>query len=273
MEKNKDIRLIALDLDGTLLNSKKEITPRTCAALEAAMAKGVRVVLASGRSLRGVLPTARKLDLERKHGFIISWNGAYVEDLTSHEVMHERLLPAEIVPELCAYAKEQDMGIMTYDPEGVSVSETPDMEWIHWEAVANGIPQRGVEDLVKEVTYPLHKMLLAFHPSRLEALEPPMVEHFAGRLDVYHSETCFLEAMPLGCTKASALEVLLQKLGLSRDNLLACGDSGNDVAMLRFAGIGVAMGNADDAVKAQADVVTASNDEDGIAEVIEKFVL
>ena len=108
---------------------------------------------------------------------------------------------------------------------------------------------------------------------RLAELEPQMQAHFAGRIDVYHSEPYFLEAMPLGCTKATALEMLLDKLGLSRENLMVCGDSGNDLAMIRFAGLGVAMGNADEDVKAQADFVSTSNDEDGVAVAIEKFVL
>ena len=268
-----DIKLIALDLDGTTLNSKKEITPRTRAAIDAALAKGVRVALASGRSLRGVLPTAKLLELEKKHGLIVAWTGAYVEDLTSHELLHQRTLPPDIVPELCAYAKAHDMAIMTYDREGMSISETPEDQYIVYEAVSNGIPQRKVEDLNAEVTYPLNKMLLTFHPSRLAELEPQMQAHFAGRIDVYHSEPYFLEAMPLGCTKATALEMLLDKLGLSRENLMVCGDSGNDLAMIRFAGLGVAMGNADEDVKAQADFVSTSNDEDGVAVAIEKFVL
>ena len=268
-----DIKLIALDLDGTLLNSKKEISPRTRAAIDAALAKGVRVALASGRSRRGIMHVAEELELEKKHGLIVAWNGAHVEDLTSGEVLHQRLLPEGIVGELCDYAKAHDMAIMTYDREGVSISETPEDEYIVYEAVSNRIPQRRVESLPAEVTYPLNKMLLTFHPSRLAALEPEMQAHFAGRIDVYHSEPYFLEAMPLNCTKATALEMLLDKLGLTRENLMVCGDSGNDLAMIRFAGLGVAMDNADADVKAQADYVTASNDEDGVALVIERFVL
>ena len=268
-----DIKLIALDLDGTTLNRKTEITPRTRAAIDAAIEKGVIVALASGRSRRGIVPTAEALELHKKHGLIVAWNGAHVEDLTSHEVLCQRLLPEGIVGELCDYAKAHDMAIMTYDQEGMSISETPDDQYIVYEAVSNGIPQRKVDSLPAEVTYPLHKMLLTFHPSRLAALEPEMQAHFEGRIDVYHSEPYFLEAMPLGCTKATALEMLLDKLGLTRENLMVCGDSGNDLAMIRFAGLGVAMGNADEDVKAQADFVSTSNDEDGVAVAIEKFVL
>jgi hydroxymethylpyrimidine pyrophosphatase-like HAD family hydrolase len=169
-----DIKLIALDLDGTTLNSKKEITPRTRAAIDAAIEKGVIVALASGRSRRGIVPTAEALELHKKHGLIVAWNGAHVEDLTSHEVLCQRLLPEGIVGELCDYAKAHDMAIMTYDREGMSISETPEDEYIVYEAVSNGIPQRKVESLPAEATYPLHKMLLTFHPSRLAALEPEM---------------------------------------------------------------------------------------------------
>ena len=268
-----DIKLIALDLDGTLLNSKKEISPRTRAAIDAALAKGVRVALASGRSRRGIMHVAEELELEKKHGLIVAWNGAHVEDLTSHEVLHQRTLPQGIEVELCDYAKAHDMAIMTYDREGMSISETPEDEYIVYEAVSNRIPQRKVESLPAEITYPLNKMLLTFHPSRLAALEPEMQANFQGRIDVYHSEPYFLEAMPLNCTKATALEMLLDKLGMTRENLMVCGDSGNDLAMIRFAGLGVAMANADEDVKAQADFVSASNDEDGVAVAIEKFVL
>lgn len=267
------IKVLALDLDGTLTNHEKKITPRTRAALEAAMAQGVTLVLASGRPTVGVRPVAEELGLYEKGGCILSYNGGTIVDCRTGEILYQKRLPAGVVPELCAFAAQQDVAILTYNDEGV-VTERPDDPWAAQEGVINKIPMIKIEDLAAYVDYPVSKMLLTLDPAKMDAVCRAGQAQFAGRIDLYPSCGFFLEAVPLGVAKDASLEALLARMGLDRENLMACGDGLNDRSMLLYAGVGVAMQNADEAVKQVADYVTqADNDHDGVAEAVEKFIL
>lgn len=268
-----NIKVLALDLDGTLTNDQKQITPRTRAALAAAMEQGVTIVLASGRPTAGVLPVARELELPDRGGCILSYNGGAIVDCKSGETLYQKRLPAQIIPELCAFAAGQDVAIVTYNREGV-VTERPQDPWAAREGFTNKLPMIGVEDLAAYVDYPVSKMLLTLDPARMDQVCAAGQKQFAGRIDLYPSSPFFLEAVPLGVAKDVSLEALLTRMGLTRDNLMACGDGLNDRSMLAYAGVGVAMRNAEDPVKAVADYVTqADNNHDGVAEAVEKFIL
>ena len=131
-----------------------------------------------------------------------------------------------------------------------------------------------VDDLASYVDYPICKMLITLDPARRDAVCAAGKERFAGRIDLYPSSPFFIEAVPLGVAKDRSLAALLERMGLTRENLMACGDGLNDRSMISYAGVGVAMQNAEDAVKAVADYVTAAdNNHDGVAEAIEKFIL
>jgi hypothetical protein len=264
---------LALDLDGTLTNSEKKITPRTRAALDAAMDMGVLLVLASGRPTVGVQPLAEELGLNERGGCILSYNGGTIVDCKTGETLYRKRLPAELIPELCAFAAEQKVNILTYNREGV-VTEQPDDPWAIHECTINKIPMIQVEDLAGYVDYPVCKMLITVDPPRLEEVHAAALQRFEGRMDLYPSCAFFLEAVPLGVAKDASLEALLARLGYTRENLMACGDGLNDSSMIRYAGVGVAMQNAHEGVKSVADYVTdADNNHDGVAEAIEKFIL
>lgn len=267
------IKMLALDLDGTLTNSQKIVTPRTREALSAAAALGVTIVLASGRPTAGVAPLAKDLGLDKTGGCILSYNGGAIVDCATGETLYQKRLPAEYVPELCAFAAEQDVAIVTYNNEGI-VTERPEDEWAAREGFTNKLPMIKVDDLAAYVNYPVCKMLLTLAPERMAAVQAAAKARFAGRIDVYPSCAFFLEAVPLGVAKDASLASLLEQRGLERENLMACGDGLNDRSMIKYAGIGVAMQNAEPEVKAAADYVTAAdNDHDGVAEAIEKFIL
>ncbi len=270
---NNKIRVLALDLDGTLTNHEKKITPRTMAALKAAQAQGVQLVLASGRPTVGIEPLAKELDLYRQGGYILSYNGGTVLDCKTGEVLYQNKLPAEMIPEIYAFAKAQGVTVISYNNDGV-ISENPTDPWALKECEINKIPMIQVDDIVSYIDYPVSKMLLTFDPSLMETVEPAMQAQFDGRLDAYRSCAFFVEAVPLGVAKDASLAALLDTLGLAPENLMACGDGMNDRSMIAYAGTGVAMQNAEEAVKAVADYVTvADNDHDGVAEAIEKFIL
>ena len=253
-----DIKVLALDLDGTLTNDQKLVTPRTRAALDAAIAKGVTIVLASGRPTAGIQPLAEELGLDKKGGCILSYNGGKIVDCRTGETLVEKTLDPALVPELCAFAAAQDIAILTYNREGI-VCERDKDEWANKECFTTKLPMIHVDDLASYVDYPICKMLVTLDPARRDAVCAAGQQQFQGRVDLYPSSPFFIEAVPLGVT---------------RDNLMACGDGLNDRSMIAFAGVGVAMQNAEQPVKDAADYVTAAdNNHDGVAEAVEKFIL
>ena len=268
-----NIRVLALDLDGTLTNDEKKVTPRTRAALDAAVAKGVTIVLASGRPTAGIMPLAKDLGLDKKGGCILSYNGGKIGDCVTGEALYQVQLGAEFVPELCEFAARQDVAILTYSSEGI-VCERETDPWAVKETFTTKLPMIHVDDLASYVDYPVCKLLITLDPARRDAVCAAGREQFAGRADLYPSSPFFIEAVPLGVAKDVSLGALLEKMGLTRENLMACGDGLNDRSMIEYAGVGVAMQNAEEPVKAVADYVTAAdNDHDGVAEAVEKFIL
>ena len=155
----KNIRVLALDLDGTLTNDEKKVTPRTRAALDAAVAKGVTIVLASGRPTAGIMPLAKDLGLDKKGGCILAYNGGAIIDCKTGETLYQKRLDPDMVPKLCAFAAEQDIAILTYNKEGV-VTERPEDEWAAREGFTCHLPMIQVEDLAAYVDYPICKMLI-----------------------------------------------------------------------------------------------------------------
>lgn len=271
-----NIKVLALDLDGTLTNDRKEITPRTRAALDAALARGVTVVLASGRPIAGVTPVARALELGQpgRAGAILAYNGGAIVDCgPGHRVLWQQVLPAPMVPALCRFAAEQNVAIVTYNEEGV-VTERPGDPWAQREGFTNKLPMIEVADLAAYVNYPVNKMLITLDPVRLPHVLRAGAERFAGQIDLYPSSPFFIEAVPPGVAKDKSLAALLDRMGFTQENLMACGDGMNDRSMLRYAGVGVAMANAEGPVKAEADYITgADNNHDGVAEAVERFIL
>lgn len=265
-------KVLALDLDGTLTNREKIVTPRTKAALMQAAAMGVRIVLASGRPTVGIWPLARELELDKNGGCILSYNGGKIIDCTTGQTLVQHAFPPELIGEVCVNSRYWNAVALTYDANGI-VTEQPDNPYVQEEARINRIPVRRVDDLPAEITYPINKLLVVGDPVDMPHIEELMQQMFAGRLSIYRSQPFFIETMPLGVEKSASLAVLLQVLGLRREDLMACGDGWNDLPMIQYAGMGVAMGNAVPSVKAAADYISADNDHDGVAEAVEKFIL
>ena len=265
-------KMIVLDLDGTLTNNKKEITPRTKQALMQAQAAGVHVVLASGRPTYGIVPLAEELKLKDNGGYILAFNGGKIIDCTNNEVLFEQKLDEQLVPILFQEAKKAGMEILTYQGEGIAATNKDD-EYVQHEAFINKMPVTQYDNFLNQLVYPINKCLIVGDPTPLHELEIRLAKELEGKMDVYRSADFFLECVPLGIDKARALERLISSLGISREEVIACGDGYNDLSMIRFAGLGVAMANAAKDIQSEADFVTLSNEEDGVAHVIEHFIL
>lgn len=262
-------KLLALDIDGTLTNSQKQISPKTKQALMEAQQKGLRLILASGRPTDGVRPLARQLEMEKYGGFILSYNGARVIDLSNEQMVYEKTLAPEIIPVIGELAHKYKIGVLTY-VDGAVITETPEDPYIQLEARINGLPLKGVENFAEAVTEKEPKCLMTGDGEYMGKIEPEIASAL-GNLSVYRSEAYFIEIMPENIDKAVSLEKLCEYVGVTREELAACGDGYNDMPMIRYAGLGIAMANAKEPVREAADVITLSNDEDGIAAALEKY--
>lgn len=265
-------KVLALDIDGTLTDSAKRITDRTKEAVLAAAKKGVKIVIASGRPVQGIRAFADELKLKENDGYILSFNGGRLISCRTGEIIHDMKLPLEYLPEIYALSKEYGVNLMSYEGDDL-ITETPDDEFLAIEARINGLGIKKVDNLVKHINFPINKCLMLGEGNYLAQVEKKVHAALCDRMDVYRSEPYFLEILPKGVDKAKALEKLLGTLGFKREELMACGDGFNDLTMIEYAGLGVAMENARDEVKKRADYVTCSNDEDGVAAAVEKFIL
>ena len=269
------IRLIAVDLDGTLLNDQKEITPRTRAALEAAAARGLELVPATGRTVSGIPAELRAM--AGVH-YAITANGARVMDLTTGQAVRELYIPRDKA--LAAYdvlSRYDCLADLFQDGQGYTTQAN--------QAAA----YRFVPDNLRAYVLNTRKIipdLRAYIASQDRGLEKLTVfftdetqrqkawaEVEALGVTVVSSLPMNMEINAAGVDKGAGLLALAGHLGLPASALMALGDGGNDTAMIRAAGLGVAMGNAFPEVKEAANYVTASNNEDGAARAIEKFVL
>lgn len=266
-------KILALDLDGTLTNSRKEITARTKQAIREIQRQGHLVVLASGRPTPGAQAVADKLKLYQYGGYLLSYNGARVIDCRTGELLYQETMPQEVVPQIFAMAEELGIGMMTYQNDEIVAGSKID-EYMELEAGINGLEIHSYADPAAQLKQPVHKCLGTVAPEIAAGIEEKYADVFGQKINVGRSEPFFLELTPMGVDKAASLERLRHLIGCDREDIIACGDGFNDKCMIQYAGMGVAMANAQEVVKENADYVTEkTNDEDGIVEVIEKFIL
>ena len=266
--------IIALDLDGTLTNSEKNITPRTFDALMKAQREGVRLVLASGRPTFGIAALANQLQLADYGGYVLSYNGGRIIDWCKKTVIFSQVVDQKLVPILYDFAEKAQLPIVTYLPDAILASKN-EGEYLAEEARINGMPVVVAQNFVEEamqIAGGSTKFLIPGEPELLIQLESEMKAALSEQMEVFRSAPFFLELPPKGIDKAQSLQRLLTHLGLERESLMAFGDGFNDLSMIQFAGQGVAMANAVEEVKSIADFVTTSNEEDGIAHALEQLL-
>ena len=265
-------QILVLDLDGTLTNSQKEISPATLQALQEIQESGKKVVLASGRPTQGIVPIAKKLELSRFGSYILSFNGARIIDCRSEEVIYNKTLPPEVTATVYNISKKYTIDMVSYSSTELISAFTPN-EYTALESHINHMPVRQVADFCSYVSdYPNNKFLLTGAPDEIARVQTELTAHFRGLLNIYCSEPFFLEIMPKKIDKAYSLQRLLNSIGLTSDEMICCGDGYNDITMIEAAGLGVAMQNAQPLVREKADFITKSNDEDGILHVINEFM-
>ncbi len=266
-------KLLVLDVDGTLLNDKKEITPHTHSALLKAQQMGVHVVLASGRPTNGVQPLAEALELNHYGGFILSYNGGQIINAQTGELMFEKRIDPAMIPYLDRKARENGFTIFTYHKDFI-LTNNSDNPHVKEEAELNKMRIIGVDNFPEAVDFsPCKCILTSDDEEELVGLENHWKKRLNGVLEAFRSEDYFLEVAPHFINKGNTLAVLMEMLHITTEEVIAIGDGVADVSMIQLAGLGIAMGNARDSVKACADFTTMTNDMDGVAIAVEKAIL
>jgi hypothetical protein len=267
-----DYKMIVLDLDGTLTNRDKVITPRTKAALIEAQKKGTIVVLASGRPTYGVLPLAEELELENYGGYVLSFNGGIIYNCQNRQIVFQKQLPQKSNWRIIRAAKQENVDILTYENDTI-ITNNAASEYVTIESRINHLKIKQIDDLESYVNFTVPKFLMVGDGNFLAGVENNVKDILGDEFSIYRSDPYFLEILPQGIDKAQCLGQLLHIIGIDTQEMIACGDGYNDLTMIQFAGLGVAMENAVPPVLAAADYITASNNDDGVAQVVEKFLL
>jgi Cof subfamily protein (haloacid dehalogenase superfamily) len=270
MNERKEIKLIAVDVDGTLLNSKSELTGRTESALRKAIEQGVQIVLATGKSRNSTAQIIEKLNLNT-HGIYLQGLAVYKGDGSVH---WQQTLDPALARQVITFAEDRGFTLIAYSGMRIMVramnQDVEDALVKYHEPLPDvvGPLQNVVGDM------PIHKLMAVGEPRGITSLRWHLNLQIGsgGRL-MQAGLPQMLEILPPNGSKGAALKMLLKDLRIPAENVLAIGDAENDIEMLQLGGIGVAMGHAGEKVKEAADHVVASNDEDGVAEAIERFVL
>lgn len=266
-----EYQLLVLDVDGTATNSAKQVTEKTRDAVIRLQERGVQVVIASGRAPNGVYPVAEALGLPRFGSHILAFNGAKIIRLRDRACLYERTHPTYIPEELWKDSQRYHLGFLTYKDDILAAGTKPD-RYMALESQISAMPIEYNRNIWEIMDDSVNGCLLTGKPARIREIEPILQEKYAQEVEMFRSEPCFLEVVPKDVDKARSLKRLIKLLGIPREAVVCCGDSFNDITMVGFAGVGVAMANAQEELKQAADYVTqADNDHDGVAEVIEKF--
>lgn len=268
------IKVIAIDMDGTLLDSQKAIPEANKKALQAAQAAGLDVVLCTGRALSGVKPLYGELGLAQE-GYAILNNGCSTHRTSDWQLVADRHLTAEELTALYdLLADHPQVQLTVFDEDNYFVVADEALPIIHYDAglVFTTPTCVTLEELLsREVVY--FQAMFVGEPADVDAFQAQHEADLARVFSVVRSQSYIFEILPAGTNKASALSELVDQLGYSPEEVMAIGDANNDLEMLAYAGYSVAMGNSPDHIKAVAKYQTASNDEAGVAQAIERWAL
>ena len=264
------IKLVALDLDDTLLDPNLRISENCVRAIQEVREQGVRITISTGRMFPSALPYALQLGIDVP---LITYQGAWVKNSLSKEVLYFRPVPQGPAREVVHFFQNSGVHCHSYFCDRL-VMESLTEEGKFYSRLA-GVEATVVDDLIGslETNAALKIMAITNDEKKLLYLEQKLKSKYGDKLHITRSKPYFLEVMHPEADKARALEVIARHYGIDRQDVMAIGDSYNDLEMIQWAGVGVAMGNAVQPVKDAADFVTTSNEEEGVAEALRRFIL
>ena len=288
-----NIKAIVMDMDGTLLNSKDKISPKTKDALIECQKNGIKIVLASGRNYGRIKPYLEELHLEEFGGLLIEINGIAIYDMSTNQRTILRQMHEDEVHPVFSYLMNlnaesiavYDEGLFDYMPDHIltmkqklrlSLDLPEDYPWTagawswFWD-MRNGYPCQKYIEKVEEIDCPINKFQILQETDILNEIEKKLIHKYGDRFEVFRTTPRQIEMGPKGYTKGDTLSRLMKNFGWSKDEVFVFGDGGNDISMFKQTNYSFAMGQALESVKNEAKYITLSNDEDGIYEALMKF--
>lgn len=260
-------------MDGTLLNDRHEVPEDVKNALDEAKRQGIKIVLCSGRPIGGMRSYIQALNLEEEGDFVIAYNGAFVQDTHTNEVVAELSLGHDDLVKLYDLSIELKTPMHFFDVDGLYTPNADISEFTVLESYLNKIPlsYRQVGDIPTNLSIP--KIMFIDKPVNLIQTIQALPESLNEQYTIVQSAPYFLEFVHPEASKGNAVKKLAEQLGIKQEEVMSIGDNGNDLSMIKYAGCGVAMDNAIPEIKAAADFQTRSNNESGVAYAIEKLAL
>ncbi|MBC1588349.1 HAD family phosphatase [Listeria welshimeri] len=272
---------IILDIDGTLLNDDKKISPETKKALITAQQNGVKLILASGRPTTGMHLYAEQLEMKKYHGLLVSYNGAKVVDCQTKEELFNQTLTIAEGKAVLEHMKQFEVKVMIDKDDYMYVNNVYDcyitykgeeINIIQYESRGGNFKLCEKEDLAAFLDYRINKILTAGDPDYMQKNYQAMMAPFKNTLNCVFTADFYFEFTAKNIDKAKALDTVLTPMGIHAENIIAFGDGHNDITMVKYAGTGIAMDNAVPELKAVANSITLSNNKDGIAHVLNNFI-
>lgn len=263
-------KMLVLDMDDTLLTDDHKISPRNKALLMQAQEMGVYVVLASGRPTPAMTKFAHELEMARFGTFMLSYNGAVITDLKNNATIFEQSLTVNDIHELHDFSVAHKVDIITYI--NGEIIATAHSEYVEVEKTITKMPLNIVSDFKASVNSPAIKCIMLEEPSYLKEVEAKLKLAMPHK-SVSTSKPFFLEITEKNIDKAASLTRLAAQLNIQQSEIIAVGNANNDLSMVQYAGLGVWVDNVNPELRHLADAIVASNNNDGVAEVVEQYIL
>ena len=269
------IKMVAIDIDGTLINDKREITPRTVAAIKKASQQGVKIVLCTGRPMTGVTAYLKQLGLsDRDDEYVVSFNGGLAQT-TSGQVMVDESMAFDDYADWENYCLKENVHSQLETRDYIYTTNQDISKYTVYESDLVDMPirYRSLDEMARiRDQYVIAKAMMVDEKDVIDRALANLPEELASRFSIVRSEDFYLEFMRMGVSKGQALDMLCKELGIAASEVMALGNAQNDNSMLEFAGHGGAMGNSIPETLAVADDITADNNHDGVAAAIDKYV-
>lgn len=264
-----DIRLLAIDLDDTLVREDNTISDYTRSILKKVQAKGIHIVIATGRMYQTARPVGLAMDIGDLP--MILFSGGLVQRIESGEKLFEQTVDVSVANEILQLAKTNDWYVQSYIDDELLVHHETEESRMYEKGVGAKLVYIG--DAVYTAPKGPNKLLFIAQPQKILHIEASLNKEFADKVEIVRSKPNFLEINSMNCTKGNTLAHMVSELGLKPEQVVAFGNSQNDISMLKYAGTAVAVANADDNVKAVAHEICPSNEDDGVAHWLEEHIL
>ncbi|MGY0373104.1 sugar-phosphatase [Clostridium sp. JNZ J1-5] len=264
-------KLIALDMDGTLLKEDKTISKENYEAIQSAREKGVKIVLTTGRPKKGIENYLEELDLVDDDEYCITYNGSLIENSKTGEILTKTLMTLDDAHFLYELSKKLDVDIHALTTTGC-ISPRYN-KYTELEVSMNNIPFEEVDFNTIDPSTEIVKFLFVGSEEKISSVIEQLPRELYEKYTIVRSYPLFLEFLDKNVSKGAAVKTLAERLEIKQSEVICIGDAGNDIHMIQYAGLGVAMGNAFPEVKKAANYITLTNEEDGVAHIIDKFIL